>query len=115
MTGVNRQGHAHIVSTAIVSPGSGKGGREVEATPSFRTWLSIDPQPASTSPTINVSIIFICAFLVDCGWTIRIRQSKTILDRDKPGQGVVAIVLQSFPNGVVGFIDWLDATGGMDI
>ena len=68
MPGVNRQGQAHIVSTAIVSPGSGKGGREVEATPWFRTWFSIDPQPASISPTINISI-FICAFLVDCGRT----------------------------------------------
>jgi hypothetical protein len=67
MPGVNRQGQAHIVSTAIVSPGSGKGGREVEATPWFRTWFSIDPQPASISPTINISIVFICAFLVDCG------------------------------------------------
>jgi len=71
MPGVNRQGQAHIVSTAIVSPGSGKGGREVEATPWFRTWFSIDPQPASISPTINISIVFICAFLVDFGRTIR--------------------------------------------
>jgi len=68
MSGVNRQGQAHIVSTAIQSPRSGKG---VEATPSFRTWFSIDPQPASISPTINISIVFICAFLVDCGRTIR--------------------------------------------
>ena len=67
MPGVNRQGQAHIVSTAIVSPGSGKGGREVGATPWFRTWFSIDPQPASINPTINISIVFICAFLVDCG------------------------------------------------
>jgi len=81
MPGVNRQGQAHIVSTAIVSPGSGKGGREVEATPWFRTWFSIDPQPASISPTINISIVFICAFLVDCGRTIRHRRSKTILAR----------------------------------
>src|SRR5262249_3549846 len=71
MHGVNRQGQAHIVSTAIVSPGSGKGGREVEATPWFRRWFSVDPQPASISPTINISIVFICAFLVDCGRTIR--------------------------------------------
>ena len=71
MPGVNRQGQAHIVSTAIVSPGSGKEGREVGATPWFRTWFSIDPQPASISPTINISIVFICAFLVDCGRTIR--------------------------------------------
>jgi hypothetical protein len=68
MPGVNRQGQAHIVFTAIVSPGSGMG---VEATPWFRTWFSIDPQPASISPTINISIVFICAFLVDCGRTIR--------------------------------------------
>jgi hypothetical protein len=81
MPGVNRQGQAHIVSTAIVSPGSGKGSREVEATPWFRTWFSIDPQPASISPTINISIVFICAFLIDCGRTIRIRQSKAILAR----------------------------------
>jgi len=71
MPGVNPQGQAHIVSTAIVSPGSGKGGREVEPTPWFRRWFSIDPQPASISPTINISIVFICAFLVDCGRTIR--------------------------------------------
>jgi hypothetical protein len=67
MPGVNRQGQAHIVSTAIPLPRSGKAGREVEATPWFRTWFSIDPQPASISPTINISIVFICAFLVDCG------------------------------------------------
>jgi hypothetical protein len=36
---------------------------EVEATPWFRTWFSIDPQPASISPTINISIVFISAFL----------------------------------------------------
>src|SRR5206468_7424496 len=66
MSGVNRQGQAHIVSTAIQSPGSGTG---VEATPWFRTWFSIDPQPASISPTIKISIVFICAFLVDCGRT----------------------------------------------
>jgi hypothetical protein len=51
MPGVNRQGQAHIVSTAS----------------RLRTWFSIDPQPASISPTINISIVFICAFLVDCG------------------------------------------------
>jgi hypothetical protein len=68
MPGVNRQGQAHIVSTAIVSPGSGTG---VEATPWFRTWFSIDPQPASISPTINISIVFICAVLVDSGRIIR--------------------------------------------
>jgi len=36
----------------------------------FRTWFSIDPQPASISPTINISIVFICAFVVDHGWII---------------------------------------------
>jgi hypothetical protein len=76
MRGVNRQGQAHMVFTAIVSPGSGKGAWEAEATPWFRTWFSIDPQPASISPTINVSIVFSCAFLADCGRTIRHRRSK---------------------------------------
>jgi hypothetical protein len=46
-----------------VSPGSGKGAGRL----TFRTWFSIDPQPASISPTINIRIIFICALLVDCG------------------------------------------------
>jgi len=55
MPGVNRQGQAHIVSTAS----------------RLRTCVSIDPQPASISPTINISIVFICAFLVDCGRSIR--------------------------------------------
>jgi hypothetical protein len=55
------------VSTAIPLPRSCKAGREVEATAWFRTWFSIDPQPASISPTINISIVFICAFPVDCG------------------------------------------------
>jgi hypothetical protein len=59
MPGVNRQGQAHIVSTAIPLPRSGKAGREVEATPWLRTRFSIDPQPASISPTINISIVFI--------------------------------------------------------
>jgi hypothetical protein len=59
MPGVNRQGQAHIVSTAIRLPRSCKAGREVEATPWFRTWFSIDPQPASISPTININIVFI--------------------------------------------------------
>jgi hypothetical protein len=70
MPGVNRQGQAHIVSTAIRLPRSCKAGREVEATPWVRTWFSIDPQPASISPTINISIVFICAFPVDCGQII---------------------------------------------
>src|SRR2546423_2250948 len=60
MSGVNRQGQAHIVSTAIQSPRSRTG---VEPTP----WFPIDPQLESISPTINISIVFICAFLVDHG------------------------------------------------
>jgi hypothetical protein len=80
MPGVNRQGQAHIVSTAILSPRSGKGSWEVEATPWFRTWFSIDPQPASISPTINISTVFICAFFVDCG---RITSRSAI--RNDPG------------------------------
>src|SRR5436309_14373694 len=64
----NRQGQAHIVSTATASPdprcAPGAGVR-------LRTWFSIDPQPASINPTINISIVFICAFLVDCGRIIR--------------------------------------------
>ena len=36
----------------------------------LRTWFSIDPQPASISPTINISIVFICAFPFDCGQII---------------------------------------------
>jgi hypothetical protein len=48
MPGVNRQGQAHIASTAS-------------------RLRSIDPQPASISPTINISIVFICPFPVDCG------------------------------------------------
>jgi hypothetical protein len=67
LPGVNRQGQAHIVSTAVWLPPSCKAGREIEATPWFRTWFSIDPHPASINPTINISIVFICAFLVDCG------------------------------------------------
>ena len=31
-------------------------------------------------------------------------------DRDKPRQGVVAITLNLFQNGAVGFIDWLDGS-----
>jgi hypothetical protein len=59
------------MSTAILSPRSGEARREVEATPSFRTWFSIDPQPASITPTIKISIVLICGFLVDCGQIIR--------------------------------------------
>jgi hypothetical protein len=64
---VNHQGQAQIVFTAIVSTGSGTGPGEVEATP----WFPIDPQPASINPTINISIVFICALLVDWGRIIR--------------------------------------------
>ena len=56
-----------MVSTAIRSPGPARGPAEVGGAPWFRTWFSIDPQPASVSPTININIVFICAFLVDCG------------------------------------------------
>jgi hypothetical protein len=65
----NHQGQAQIVSTAIRSPGPALGPAEVEAapTPWFRTWFSVDPQPASISPTIKISIVFICAFLTDHG------------------------------------------------
>jgi hypothetical protein len=58
----NRQGQAHIVSTAS----------------RLRTWFSIDPQPASISPTINISIVFICAFPVDCGQIILSGNPKTM-------------------------------------
>src|SRR5215475_11155909 len=70
MAGVNRQGQAHIVSTAIRSPGPARGPAEVGGAPWFRTWFSIDPQPASISPTVNISIVFICG-LLDCGRIIR--------------------------------------------
>jgi hypothetical protein len=36
-----------------------------------QTWFPVDPQPASINPTINISIVFICALLVDCGRIIR--------------------------------------------
>jgi hypothetical protein len=64
MPGVNRQGQAHIVSTAIRLP------RSYESGPEVGTWFSIDPQPASISPTVNISIVFICAFPSDCGQVI---------------------------------------------
>jgi hypothetical protein len=61
------QGHAHIVFTATVLPGSGKAnGGDVEATPwFFLTSFAIDPQPASISPTVKISIIFICVLLTE--------------------------------------------------
>jgi hypothetical protein len=70
MPGVNRQGQAHIVSTAL----------------RLRLPFSIDPQPASISPTINISIVFICAFLVDHGRIIRYPAIKNDSRRD-PGAG----------------------------
>jgi len=73
---VYRQGQAHIVSTAIPLPRSCIAILEVEATPWFRTWFSVDPQPASISPTINISVVFICAFLVDYCRIIRHRAIK---------------------------------------
>ena len=89
MPGVNRQGQAHIVSTAIPLPRSCKAGREVEATAWFRTWFSIDPQPASISPTINISIVFICAFPLIVARSFAIRQSKTILARSERAVGLI--------------------------
>src|SRR5215469_14815745 len=68
MPWLNHQGQAHIVSPAIRSPGPARGPAEVggalargpdEGAPWFRTSLSIDPQPASISPTVNIRIVFI--------------------------------------------------------
>src|SRR5438128_5121417 len=85
MPGVNRQGQAHIVSTATASPdprcAPGAGAR-------LRTWFSIDPQPASISPTINISIVFICAFPVDCGRIIchpAIKNDSSAILLSEPG------------------------------
>jgi hypothetical protein len=78
-----RQGQAHIVSTAIRSPGPARGPAEVGGKPLFRPWFSIDPQPASINPTVNISIVFICAIL-DCGRDHPIRQSKAIYLRTRP-------------------------------
>jgi hypothetical protein len=64
------QGQAHIVSTAIRLP------RSYESGPEVGTWFSIDPQPASISATINISIVFICAFPSDCGRIIRLAAIK---------------------------------------
>jgi len=60
MPGVNRQGQAHIVSTAL---GLRVCSRSFIAGRAGRT----DPQPASISPTINIGIVFIRPFLVDHG------------------------------------------------
>jgi hypothetical protein len=74
----NRQGQAHIMSIATASPdprcAPGAGVR-------LRTWFSFDPQPASINPTINISIVFICAFLVDCGRIIRHLGSGIVSER----------------------------------
>jgi hypothetical protein len=56
----------------------------------LRTWFSIDPQPASINPTINISIVFICAFLVDCGRIVRhpaIKNDSGAILRAGPGGG----------------------------
>jgi hypothetical protein len=45
----------------------------------YEHWFSIDPQLASINPTINISIVFICAFLVDCGRIIRHLGSRIVL------------------------------------
>jgi hypothetical protein len=58
--GLIRQGQAHIVSTALRLRVCS---RSFVADRAGRT----DPQPASISPTINISIVFICPFLVDNG------------------------------------------------
>src|SRR5581483_156326 len=59
---VQHQGHAHIVSTAIRSPRPARGPAEVGGKPRFRTSLSVDPQPASINPTINISTVFTLSF-----------------------------------------------------
>jgi hypothetical protein len=55
----SRQGQAHIVSTAIRSPAPARGPAEVGGKPLFRPWFSTDPQAASISSTVNISIVFI--------------------------------------------------------
>ena len=65
----SRQGQAHIVSTAIRSPVPARGPAEVGGKPLFRPWFSIDPQPASISPRVNISIVFI-VLPFDCGGII---------------------------------------------
>jgi hypothetical protein len=90
MPGVNRQGQAHIVSTAIRLP------RSYEPGPEVGTWFSIDPQPASISPTINISIVFICASLIDHGQIM----CRLAIKNDS---GAI------LSNGAVGFIDLLNA------
>jgi hypothetical protein len=66
-TRVNRQGQAHIASTTSLSTSI-----PCATAPSrWRTSVFIDPQPASISPTINISIVFICPLLVDHGRIVR--------------------------------------------
>src|SRR5215468_687107 len=68
MPGVNRQGQAHIVSTAIVSPGSGKGGREVEATHGFEHGFPlIRSLRASTQRSTSVLFSFVLSLLIVAG------------------------------------------------
>jgi hypothetical protein len=96
MPGVNRQGQAHIVSTAIRLP------RSYESGPEVGTWFSIDPQPASISATINISIVFICTFFVDCSRIIRhpaIKRFGAILPF--PEIAFVPVHLDQFAIGIV--------------
>jgi hypothetical protein len=105
----NHQGQAHIVSTAIRSPGPARGPAEVGGAPWFRTWFSVDPQPASISPTVNISIVFICAVL-DCGRIIHypaikneLRLPKNVhakrVHRRQAGTNIKAILARSSARG----------------
>jgi hypothetical protein len=76
----HRQGQAHIVSTAIRSPGPASGPAEVGGAPWFPTLFSIDPQPANISARVNINIVFIVV-VFDCGRIILHPPSKTILAR----------------------------------
>jgi hypothetical protein len=49
---------------------------QVGATPWFRTWFSVDPQPASISPTVNISIVFISALLLIVAGSLPPRNQK---------------------------------------
>jgi hypothetical protein len=62
--------------------------------------LSIDPQPASISPTINISIVFICAFLVDCGRIICRPAIKNDSGRD-PREGQIILWLSEIARVLV--------------
>jgi hypothetical protein len=62
------EGDPHIVFTAIVSPGSGKGGREVEATPSFQTGFPlIRSLRASAQRSTPVLFSFVLSLLIVAG------------------------------------------------